>query len=154
MHSHRNIVHLCGIFLMAFRLASSKNYIPENMEAPITKLKEFFNVSGDISLFGDSTFLKHLINKEDRRSEQKLMMFEVLDVYVHILSYMKNHTEGEVRKSIDDVLRHFNVLRNIYQKQQRLKTILQELWATKVNKNLHYFVTILTLTQRNFYYPF
>uniref|UniRef100_A0A8C9V583 Uncharacterized protein n=1 Tax=Scleropages formosus TaxID=113540 RepID=A0A8C9V583_SCLFO len=136
MHSHWNLFLFCGIFLMAFELASSKNYISENLDADITKLKVYFNISGDSSLFGNSIFLKYVATKED--AEQWLLLLEILDVYISILSRMKTHATSDVNNAINRVLCRVETLKSSYthQGERLLKRQLQEVWATKVNKHL------------------
>ncbi|KAJ8402427.1 hypothetical protein AAFF_G00369160 [Aldrovandia affinis] len=126
---------LCSLTLL-FTLCTvtpwvSSNFISPNMEADMQRLKAHFR-TGDVS-FGNPIFPK-LDNFEE--SEQKLLLQEILDVYVRILSDMQNHTQDiDVKKSIIQVRGRVEDLRNSYYQsgEQALKMQMEDLWAVKTN---------------------
>ncbi|KAJ8402428.1 hypothetical protein AAFF_G00369170 [Aldrovandia affinis] len=134
MNSPWGLALLCGICLASFGWADN---VSENTKRDIQKLTDHFNVTADKALFGSTIFLKDLSNLHMfEESEQKLLLQEILDVYVRILSDMQNHTQDiDVKKNIIQVRGRVEDLRNSYYQsgEQTLKGRLQDLWAVKTN---------------------
>ncbi|XP_072556164.1 interferon gamma-related-like [Paramormyrops kingsleyae] len=120
-------------------VVNSKDFISERMSADIERLSKHFNVTDD--LFGKSIFLKHLIkqNGDAEDTEQKLLIQEILDVYISILSNMKSRTEdNDIKSSIIHIMDRVKKLKNQVDQQREhlLKRQLQDLWAVQTSDSV------------------
>ncbi|XP_018585463.1 interferon gamma 1-like isoform X2 [Scleropages formosus] len=98
------------------------------------------NNTSDKALFRDPVFLRNLQDLESRfeEGEQKVLMGELLDVYLSILEDMMNRTEDDnlkrsitlTRNRVSDLRKHH------FQSKGHLKTQLQDLWAIETDDPL------------------
>ncbi|XP_029104790.1 interferon gamma 1-like [Scleropages formosus] len=105
------------------------------MREDIKKLKDHFETKeGDKALFGNPVFLKDFENLESKYEEgsQKLLVNEILDTYIVILSTLRNQTKDkDVQLSIAAVTGRIENLKSHFLKNNDLKKKLQNLWAIK-----------------------
>ncbi|XP_048864311.1 interferon gamma 1 [Brienomyrus brachyistius] len=131
MVSLLRLYHLCGIFVMILSGASSTDFISHNMREDLRKMKEYFKTN-EKSLFHNPIFLRSLNNLENfKDGEQGVIIGEVLEVYVDILSRMMNSTtDPDMKVSISHTRSRLETLmKNHFPNTGTLKAHLQELWA-------------------------
>nr|UOV22662.1 interferon gamma 1 [Arapaima gigas] len=139
MNSLQGLTLFCGLLLLYFGCTCATDYIPDDMKEEIKKLKEHFNTDGDKALFGGPVFLKDLENFESKyeESSQKLLVHEILDMYITILSTMMKQTkEKDVQLNIASVSGRIKTLKSKFFKKNDLKLKLQHVWATETDNHL------------------
>ncbi|XP_035257452.1 interferon gamma 1-like [Anguilla anguilla] len=130
MNSPLVLVLLCGLCLTALGLADAVHgihTIPDKVSHDIQKLTQHFNVTADISLFGNPIFLQNM-NSDGKfeDSEQMLVLQESLDVYITILTDMLNSTQDkEIQTSITAIRARMEDLMNYFLSRQ--KALLERL---------------------------
>ncbi|KAG7456109.1 hypothetical protein MATL_G00248310 [Megalops atlanticus] len=138
MSSWHTLALFCGVCFVSFGWANSSDYVPKNMAENIKKLSDHF-IKNPKALYGKPVFPVKMLTDLDSKleeSEQKLLMSEILDVYLSLLSKLMNHTEDEdIKSSIDEVRLKVQDLRNKHfqHHEHALKRHLQDLWAVKTN---------------------
>uniref|UniRef100_A0A3B3R277 Interferon gamma 1 n=1 Tax=Paramormyrops kingsleyae TaxID=1676925 RepID=A0A3B3R277_9TELE len=131
MVSSPKLYLLCKIFVMIFSWANSTDFISHNMRDDLRKMKEYFKTN-DKSLFHNPIFLRSLNNLENfKDGEQGVIIGEVLEVYVNILSRMMNDTtDPDMKVSISHTRSRLETLKkNHFPNTGTLKAHLQDLWA-------------------------
>uniref|UniRef100_A0A3B3QIX1 Interferon gamma n=1 Tax=Paramormyrops kingsleyae TaxID=1676925 RepID=A0A3B3QIX1_9TELE len=118
MNHKWSLAVLFGTLLAFFQVVNSKDFISERMSADIERLS------------------KHFINFgfPCQDTEQKLLIQEILDVYISILSNMKSRTEdNDIKSSIIHIMDRVKKLKNQVDQQREhlLKRQLQDLWAVQ-----------------------
>ncbi|KAG9334469.1 hypothetical protein JZ751_007623 [Albula glossodonta] len=131
----RCLTLFCGA---CFVTLGSSIHIPR-IQQDIKKLREHFHEKGSIAdskWYGNPVFLKipDVFESNLEESEKKLLVREMLEVSIKVLSKLMNSTKDvDVRSTVLSVRGQVETLKQNYfqDKTHILQTRLRELWATK-----------------------
>ncbi|KAK6482354.1 interferon gamma 1 [Huso huso] len=149
MNSLQSLLLLNAIGLVTFGCVYSSEVIPDNVKKDILQLEEHYKTNDPILAGGGPLFLNVLKYFDKQESGDKILLSEIVNVYIDILKNMKDTTEDQRSK---------NSTQHVYSEMQKLKARfasgadtlkeeLKKLWEIKTSDPIVQRKAILELKQ-------
>ncbi|XP_066579980.1 interferon gamma 1 [Amia ocellicauda] len=133
----RSLLLFIGICLITFGRVYTIDLMSDEMKEDIKWLGDYFQSNNPRLVEGGAIFTNVLKTFEKQESEEKLLLNEILNLYIDIFNNMDNPPENpKLRQSIDHIkIRLGDLKKNAFldNASLNLKNKLQELWEIKVN---------------------
>ncbi|XP_015208415.1 interferon gamma 1 [Lepisosteus oculatus] len=136
MNSLQRLLLFCGLCAICFGNGNCNDLVPEDVKEDIRVLATHFDISRPDLLEGGALFIKALNSFEQQESEEKLLLNEILNLYIKIFDNMNNVEED---KTLAERIHHIKIrlshLKNatFQETSTNLKQQLELLWNIKVN---------------------